>query len=273
MLNPDKPAAVTILDSLLPFLKKHAVVTGVDDRRSGSLRSVRCSLLLVLGGDGTILSAARRLEGRPVPTLGVNVGHVGFLTCASPAEARTAIMAALEGRAFVSRRMMLRCEIRSGAGSRVFHALNDVVVLRGSHSKLIALGIRINGENVSNYSGDGLIVSTATGSTGYCLSAGGPILSERVDAFILCPICAHTLANRPIVVSGDETIRIDPISRGGRMECAIDGQVFRPLKDGDSIEVSKSEREFLLVTLGRKGRYEVARDKLHWAGWIKTGRP
>ncbi|MCX7805939.1 MAG: NAD(+)/NADH kinase [Planctomycetota bacterium] len=272
MLNPDKPDAEETVRAILPFLRRRAEVLGVDRDRAGSLKSLTCDLLIVVGGDGTILSAARRLEGAPIPTIGINVGHTGFLAEASPSEARKVLAAALDGRARISRRMMLECEVRRGGRARVYHALNDVVVTRGSHSKLITLDLRINGESVSNYSGDGLVISTATGSTAYCLSAGGPILSERVDAFILCPICAHTLANRAIVVAGDEHVRIAPVSRGGRMECAIDGQIFIPLRDGDALDVSKSGREFLLVTLGRRGRYEVIRDKLHWAGWVKERR-
>ncbi len=272
VLNPDKRDSGNTLRAILPFLRQRAKVLGVDRDRTRSLKSLSCDLLVAIGGDGTILSVARRLEGTAIPTLGINVGHTGFLAEASPAEAEHALAVALEGSAEVSRRMMLRCEVRRGCRIRVFHALNDVVVTRGSHSKLIALDLRINGENVTNYAGDGLAISTATGSTAYCLSAGGPILSERVDAFILCPICAHTLANRAIVVAGDERVRISPVSRGGRMECAIDGQVFIPLRDGDTLDVSKSEREFLLVKLGRKGRYEVIRDKLHWAGWVKERR-
>ena len=165
--------------------------------------------------------------------------------------------------------MMLEILVETRTPKR-FVALNDAVVLRQPMSSMIAVQVTVCDEEVAQYKGDGLIVSTATGSTGYSLSAGGPILSERLKAMIVTPVCPHTLANRPIVLSGEESVMITAESRtAAPLDLVMDGQTSCRIKSGTNVRVAKAPYEFNLVTIGKKGRYEIIRDKLHWAGWVK----
>lgn len=276
--NPKrKPAAGQALKEVLPWLRKHARVIAVDTAGDGSLRHVKADLVLVFGGDGTILSVARRLHGNPVPVLGVNLGKLGFLAEVPASEWKSVLTDALRGDYVISPRMMLHVRVdpnpATGKRARKVHeyiALNDAVIIRLPQAAMIGVDVRVSGEPVAAYKGDGMIVSTATGSTGYSLSAGGPILSERLKAIILTPICPHTLANRPIVLSGDEKVEVRPeTSNGAKLELVMDGQVSCQMPSGSLVTIERAPFEVNLVTLGRKGRYEIIRDKLHWAGWVK----
>lgn len=271
--NPKrKPGVEEILDEILPWLRSVTDVVRVDRDSTSDLSRIKADLLLVFGGDGSILAAARRLRGNRIPVFGVNMGRLGFLAETSPAELRKTLPWVLRGDYVLSPRMMLQVRVRDGARRkpRQFIALNDAVILRQPKAAMISLDIRVSGEEVAHYMGDGLIVSTATGSTGYSLSAGGPILSERLKAMIITPICPHTLANRPIVLSGDEAVEVCAETRGGGpIELVMDGQESCTLASGTVVKVTKAAYEVNLVTVGRKGRYEIIRDKLHWAGWVK----
>ena len=269
--NPKrKPGVDKILGGLLPWLRSVATVAKVIRDGESDLSHISADLILVFGGDGTILSVARRLRGNPIPVFGVNMGQLGFLAETSPQELKQTLPCVLGGDCVLSPRMMLQIDVQTKKPAR-FMALNDAVVLRQPMSSMMAVQVTVSGEEVSRYKGDGLIVSTATGSTGYSLSAGGPILSERLKAMIVTPVCPHTLANRPIVLSGDETLMITAESRNGApIQLVMDGQTSCPLKSGTRVRVTRAPSEFNLVTLGKKGRYEIIRDKLHWAGWIKT---
>jgi len=152
-------------------------------------------------------------------------------------------------------------------------ALNEAVIHRQAGDTTVTVSVSVSGEEIARYRGDGLIVATATGSTGYSLSAGGPLLSERLKAFVVVPICAHTFANRPIVLSGEETVEVRAFTRTGTpAEVTLDGQVHHLLPSGNSIVIAKAPWEFHLLSVGRKGRYEIIRDKLHWAIWLKEER-
>jgi len=271
-----KPEIIPILNDLLPWLKNCATVVKVDKGGDGDLSRIKADLILVFGGDGSILAVARRLRGNPIPVFGVNMGQLGFLAETSPAELQKTLPRVLRGDYVLSSRMMLQVRVANGiSGKRKgvpseFLALNDAVLLRLPKASMMAVEVRVCGEEVAQYKGDGLIVSTATGSTGYSLSAGGPILSERLKAMIVTPICPHTLANRPIVLAGDETLEIRAETRtGSPVELVMDGQTSCSLESGTVVSVAKAPFEFNLVTVGRKGRYEIIRDKLHWAGWVK----
>jgi NAD+ kinase len=275
--NPKrKPGVEEILGEILPWLRSVAEVVRVDRDSSSDLSRIKADLLLVFGGDGSILAAARRLRGNRIPVFGVNMGRLGFLAETSPSELRKTLPWVLRGDYVLSPRMMLQVRVRNGPGAKrstkplQFIALNDAVLLRQPKAAMISLDVRVSGEEVAHYMGDGLIVSTATGSTGYSLSAGGPILSERLKAMIVTPICPHTLANRPIVLSGDESVEVCAETRGGSpIELVMDGQESCTLASGTVVKVTKAAYEVNLVTVGRKGRYEIIRDKLHWAGWVK----
>lgn len=271
-----KPEITAILARLLPWLRKSAKVVGVARDHRGDLSKIKADLVITLGGDGTMLSVARRLKGNPVPVLGVNLGQLGFLAEVDISDLKKVLPWILKGDYVLSPRMMLRTLVappnRRGK-PKEYIALNDAVLLRLPKATMMTVGVSVSGEAVAVYKGDGLIVATATGSTGYSLSAGGPILSERLKALILVPICPHTLANRPIVVSGNEVIEVVPETRSGSpVELVMDGQVSASLKSGTRVSVEKAPYQFNLVTVGRKGRYETIRDKLHWAGWVKEHR-
>jgi len=267
-----KPGLKVILKRLLPWLRHVTTVIKVDWNGDTDLRAIDADLILVFGGDGSILSAARRLHGNPVPVFGVNMGQLGFLAETAPDELRQTLPVVLRGEYVLSPRMMLEINvIRSAAKtSRKFFAINEVALLRQPMAPMMAVRVTVSSEEIAVYRGDGLIVSTATGSTGYSLSAGGPILSERLKAMIVVPVCPHTLANRPIVLSGDEVVRICATTRSNSpVELVVDGQTHLKLDSGTEVQVARAPHEFNLVTLGKKGRYEIIRDKLHWAGWIK----
>ncbi|MGD0093235.1 MAG: NAD(+)/NADH kinase [Planctomycetota bacterium] len=277
--NPKrKPDVVPLLEELLPWMRKCADVVKVDKGGESDLSHIQADLVLVFGGDGSILSAARRLHGNPVPVFGVNVGHLGFMAEISAEELQKTLPQILRGEYVLSRRMMLLvCVVAPSRRRHNGHpepheyvALNDAVIQRFPRARMISVDVRVSGEEVSVYKGDGLIVSTATGSTAYNLSAGGPILSERLKALIVTPISPHTLASRPIVLSGEETVEVRVATRTGEpVELVVDGQVSCPLPSGAVVEIGRAPYEFNLVTVGRKGRYEIIRDKLHWAGWVK----
>ncbi len=264
------------LRAALPWLRRMAHVVGIDREDGHDLRRVDADLMLVFGGDGTMLSVARRLAGNPIPVLGVNMGQLGFMAEVQHDELKQVLPRVLKGEYVLSPRMMLQATFarRGRAGQKqTLLALNDAVLLRLPKAAMMTVGVSVSGEPVANYKGDGLIVSSATGSTGYSLSAGGPILSERLKALIVVPVCAHTLASRPIVLAGDEKLEIAPETRNGSpVELVMDGQVSVSLKSGTRVTIGRSPHEFNIVTLGRRGRYEIIRDKLQWAGWIKAKR-
>lgn len=272
--NPRRKKGVDeLLKSLLPKLRGIARVSKVDTSETSDLRGIKADLALVFGGDGTILSAARRLNGNSTPVLGVNMGRLGFLAEVGPDELCGVLPSVLKGQYVASPRMLLKIDVlgqKKTKKPKSFLALNDAVLLRLPKASVMSVKVTVSGEPIAHYRGDGLIVSTATGSTGYNLSAGGPILSERLKAMIVTPICPHTLANRPIVLSGDEIVEVSAETRTGTtVELVMDGQTSLQLKSGTAVRISRAASEFNLVTIGRKGRYEIIRDKLHWAGWVK----
>jgi NAD+ kinase len=272
-----KPGCAEVLRDLLPWLREVSNVIKVDTGDDSDLSKIKADLVIVFGGDGSILAAARRLRANPIPVFGVNLGRLGFLAETSPSELKATLPWVLRGDYVLSPRMMLHVRVtdmngKATAKPREYFALNDAVLLRLPKASLMTVDVRVSGEEVARYKGDGLIVSTATGSTGYSLSAGGPILSERLKAMIVTPICPHTLANRPIVLSGEETLEISAETRtGSPVELVLDGQTSVSLTSGTLVKVARAPFEFNLVTVGRKGRYEIIRDKLHWAGWVKEG--
>ena len=279
-----KPEIEAILKKLLPWLRTQADIVKVDHDWSRDLSRVKADLMLVFGGDGSILSVARRLNGNPIPVFGVNMGQLGFLADTSPAELKRTLPCVLRGDCARIPRMMLKISVpggielmrgarkKSASGSAEFLALNDAVLLRQPMASMMTVAVRVSGEEISSYKGDGLIVSTATGSTGYSLSAGGPILSERLKAMIITPVCPHTLANRCIVLDGGERLEIRAETRAGSpVDLVMDGQVSCRIKSGTTVTVERAAQEFNIVATGKKGRYEIIRDKLHWAGWVKKG--
>lgn len=226
----------------------------------------QCDLTIVVGGDGTLLSAARALVGYDMPLVGVNLGRLGFLTDILPAEIEARLDAVFAGQFQEEDRFMLDCVIVRG-GHEILHgdALNDVVVHKWKIARLVKLETYVDGIFVHTQRSDGLIVSTPTGSTAYALSGGGPILHPSLNAMVLVPICPHTLSNRPIVVGGDS--RIEVLLTEEQQTCAqltFDGQLAMELEVGDRVVVRKKQRPVRLIHPADHDYYAMLRTKLQW---------
>ncbi len=234
----------------------------------------RADALLVLGGDGTMLHAAREArEGLPI--LGVNLGSLGFLTETAVESLYPALDRLFRGQFAVERRIMVEATVRSERGTRTWNGvgLNDAVIHPRDRSRVIALDMRIGSTPLGTLVADGLILATPTGSTAYSLSAGGPIVRPTIEALIATPISPHTLTFRPLLVGASEVVRI--VLRHGhpRATLTLDGQVTHLLKPGDEIEIRRAKRHVSLITLRPGSFYEVLRRKFAWAEPPRSARP
>lgn len=234
----------------------------VSDEEFGS----RPDLLVVVGGDGTLLAAARLLAGREIPILAINYGGLGFLTSVTMSEYHGDLERILLGEFVSDRRMMLIAKlIRDGKTISSGRALNDVVVNKGTPARMIEVEVCVNDDYVSTFRADGLIVATPTGSTAYNLSAGGPIVHPDLSALLVTPICSHTLTNRPIVLPDDSRLTITFKSHGEEgVYATIDGQVGLPLEGGDILEVRSARERVEVIAPRGKSYFDVLRDKLKW---------
>jgi NAD+ kinase len=223
-------------------------------------------LLLVFGGDGTMLRAARDTADAGTPLLGVNLGGLGFLTAISAGHFAKELRAVWQGKFTIETRPLI--EVGGSLGGQLVSrpALNDFVVSRGAGSRLIELEVTVDGEELTRYRCDGLIVSSPTGSTAYSLAAGGAIVSPRAEVFTLTPICPHTLSNRSVVVSLHSTIGIRALS--GRIETLLsaDGEVVAPMAAGESVVIRRSERSTRLLHSAGTSFFKTLRQKLNWSG-------
>jgi NAD+ kinase len=228
--------------------------------------AARCDLLVVLGGDGTILRVLNRVPG-PLPSIfGINIGSLGFLTCVGPREIELAAESIARRDFLLSERTLLAATIRSASGERTFRGLNDVVVSRGERSKLVKIRVCIDGVPLTEYNADGLIVATPTGSTAYSLAAGGPILMPDSGAFVVTPVCPHVLTNRTTVVSDASVVQARLTVPGQEVFVTVDGQESEEIGMDDVLEVSKSPHTLPLAMLRDRSFSEVLRQKLKWSG-------
>lgn len=224
-----------------------------------------CELVIVLGGDGTLLAAARAIAGRDVPLFAVNLGALGFLTAITVEELYPELERALRNEHRIARRRMLACEIqRAGETSAHYDALNDVVITKGQIARMIDIVCNVDAHFVCRYRADGLIISTPTGSTAYSLSAGGPIVFPSVGALCITPICPHTLTNRPVLVSDSSVIQMINLAGQEDAYLTIDGQVGEPLKDQDRVVCRSSQKFVSLIRPPRMLFFDVLRQKLKW---------
>jgi NAD+ kinase len=224
----------------------------------------QCDLIVVLGGDGTLLSVARLVGDLGVPILGVNLGGLGFLTATTLEEMFPAMDRVLAGDIVLDDRMMLAAQVRRRGERLTSHvALNDVVITKSAMSRIINLAVSVEGQHATSYRADGLIISTPTGSTAYSLSAGGPILFPTMDAVVLTPICSHTLTNRPIVLPGSQRVEVTLMTDQDVM-LTLDGQVGLALREHDTVEVRQAPARIRLVRFPHKDFFSVLRAKLKW---------
>ena len=272
-LKPGQPQAAATVRGLEKWLGERGVRVALDEdaaEQTGGAgtpreRLVRAvDLVIVLGGDGTLLSVARDAGEHPVPILGVNLGTLGFMTEIAQDEVFAALERALGGALHVESRM--RLEVRALRGEHALGrwlALNDAVVA-SSAARLVELEVCVDGMEVTCYHADGLIVSTPTGSTAYSLSAGGPIVDPRLEAFVLTPISPHTLTQRPVVLPASSRIEVRVRAGGGEVRLTVDGQTGLPLRDDDRVQVVRSRHPVALVVSPFRNHFAILREKLRW---------
>ncbi len=223
-------------------------------------------LLVTLGGDGTLLRGARLVAPHGIPVLGINLGRLGFLTSISPEELEVGLAAFVEGQIALDERMVLQVEARTASGRKhgEYFALNDVVLHRGGVARMIRMRVHAHDEEVGTYSADGIILATPTGSTAYSLSAGGPIVTPSVDCIIATPICPHTLAVRPLILSAAETVSVEVLSPMEELILTIDGQQAANLTPGDRLVVCRAPVPLRLVRFPGQTFFSTLRRKLAW---------
>lgn len=273
-LKPDSERARDAVPALVERLAERGLEVLLDQEagramgQPGASRAAlvaEADLLVVLGGDGTILSVARDVGAEAVPILGVNLGSLGFLAEITPEELRESLDALLAGQMQTVPRMRFEVRaLRGGTERARFLALNDAVISRGDLSRMIDVEAYADGGQVSRYHGDGLIVSTPTGSTAYSLSAGGPILLPGIEAFVLTPICPHALTQRPIVLPA--AVEIELAVHDSDAQLTVDGQEGLTLAVGDRVSVRRSAHPAHFVVSPKRSRFAVLRAKLGWGG-------
>ena len=268
------------LEQIIPRLTRQLSAAGfssVGDRETSSyaattdvcersdLGSCGPEFVIVLGGDGTLLAAARAVARLEIPILAVNLGSLGFLTEVRVEELETAVQAAIDGRCIRDARTMLACDlIRRSEIVGSFAALNDVVVTKSAIARLLEVEVRVDQEFVADYKADGVIISTPTGSTAYSLAAGGPVLVPSVDAFIVTPVSPHALTHRPLVVRDSSEIRLHVKGTTDEVILTIDGQTPVQALEGDDIVCRRSPKQVQLLRLPGRTFFEVLRMKLKW---------
>ncbi|HUE22102.1 MAG TPA: NAD(+)/NADH kinase [Bryobacteraceae bacterium] len=273
--KPAVPAAADVVPRLLAWLEARGLRVRYDEgtavyagRTDGLQREEvpeGCDLLIVLGGDGTLLSAARAIGSRQIPLFAVNLGGLGFLTAITIDELYPELERALRGEHRIGRRKLLHAEVRRG--DRVvsrYEALNDVVLTKAAIARIIDLDTYVDKQFVCAYKADGLIVSTPTGSTAYSLSAGGPIIFPSVPTICLTPICPHMLTYRPVLVAETSEVEVRCRGEDASVYLTIDGQIGEPLKKDDSVVCRSSEYALHLIRPPRMMFFDVLRQKLKW---------
>ena len=249
-----------------PLLEERlAHYLGDDNGVKGEEIPARVDLVVVLGGDGTLISVARLVGESEVPILGINLGSLGFLTEIPVSGLYEALESCLFKECKISQRMMLNVSLnRGGKEIGSYLALNDAVINKGAPAKIISLDALVDGLFLATFKADGLIIASSTGSTGYSLSANGPIVDPTIDCILITPICSHTLTNRPIVVSADTEITVVLHSQMENVMLTLDGQVVVPLECGDEMRVRRAKYRTRLILSGESDYFTVLRTKLKW---------
>jgi NAD+ kinase len=258
------PNAATLADRIggVAITDEHDIASQVD-------------VIIAVGGDGTMLHAARRVAGKGVPLLGINLGRLGFLTDISPDQMLDTVDAILSGDYLAEERRMLEAQLLHDGETRPpMVALNDVVLQKGDTGRILDFVTRVDGSYVNTHGGDGLIVATPTGSTAYALSCGGPIIQPDLDAFVMVPICPHTLSDRPLVLKPTSTVEVTLEQRGdtaARVSC--DGADYGPIEPNETLRIRGAAETVTLLHPKDYNYYELLRSKLNWGGTSRFGRP
>jgi len=274
--RPRRSNLSTLVPPLLQWLEARSLRVIYDEETASALPNPskgdtrehladQSDILLVLGGDGTLLAAARVAAARSIPILPINMGSLGFLTSFTVDELYPALEETLAGRSSMSQRVMLQVElVRAEAVVDLQHVLNDAVVNKSALARMIELELFIDDDFVCRYRADGLVLATPTGSTAYSLSAGGPIVHPAVEAFIITPICPHTLTDRPVVVRDSSRIEVRLAGNSESVFLTLDGQKGIPMQSDDRIRITRSPQCLKLIQPPKKSYFEILRSKLKW---------
>jgi NAD+ kinase len=271
VIKPHAPRVDEILAELIRYFETKGIEPVLEDvaamklqRKDGVSREdvpEQVDLVIVIGGDGTLLSIAHLAAQKNIPVMGVNLGRLGFLTEVPLDKMVLTLDAFLGGdRKIVSYRQMLEADTKGGT----FYCLNDLVINKGALARMIQCAIWIDGKEIATSKADGLIISTPTGSTAYSLSAGGPIIHPNIPAFIIAPICPHTLSFRPMVISAESTLKIVLVTGGEEVWFTLDGQRGGLMEENDSIEVKRSRFVLPLISSPKRNYFDLLQEKLGW---------
>jgi NAD+ kinase len=274
MANQSKPTAITVAKKLIDLIEYKGAIVFLDldlARVTGQESKgielddfpIHVDCTFVLGGDGTLLGVARKLAGSRIPILGINLGYLGFLSEAEPEDLSASVDRILAGEYCVEKRLMLEAEvIRQDEVVKKGISLNDIGIAKGSFSRMITCKVKMDETYIGTYSGDGVIISTPTGSTAYSLSCGGPIVWPGLECILLTPICPHTLASRPMVLPANSTLEIEVAANHNEIGVTIDGQEGFTLESGDIVRVQQSLCSTHLIKWKERSFFEVIRKKL-----------
>jgi NAD+ kinase len=274
--RPRRSNLAEVVPPLLAWLEEHGVTTVLDTETAGSLKddglgktrhqvAEQADLLLVLGGDGTLLAAAREAAPRGVPILPVNMGSLGFLASFTVDELYPALEATLAGESTINERVLLLVErVNRGEILTKQRVLNDSVVHKGTLARMIELELYVDDGFVCRYRADGLIVATPTGSTAYSMAAGGPIVHPMVESILITPICPHTLSDRPVVIHDTSKIELRVAESSESVFLTLDGQTGVPMQVGDRVRITRAEERLKLIQPPNKSYFEILRSKLKW---------
>lgn len=273
----EKPGARSVVHGMINELKSRGVPFLLEKSTAGLVGEVsaldeealaaECEVLVVMGGDGTILRVVHKLQARLPTIFGINIGTLGFLTCLGPSEIPHAAESLSKGDFLLSHRSLLEATLTQSSGqTRILHGLNDAVISRGERSELVKIRVALDGVSLTEYNADGLVVATPTGSTAYSLSAGGPILMPESGGFVITPICPHVLTNRSVVVSDASVVQVAMSHPGHEVFVTLDGQDSCAMTVGDTLKISKGKRTLPLAMLPGRSFSEILRQKLKWTG-------
>ena len=273
--KPKAPSATDILGRLIPWLRKQNYHVFLDEGTAAIINETsshekkeifqQADLLIVLGGDGTLLSVARVAHPHNIPILAVNLGSLGFLAEISIDELYPTLENILAGKFEIENRMLLNaCIWRNGEKVEDHNVLNDVVINKGAVARVINLQVLVDGQYMTSYRADGLIIATPTGSTAYSLSAGGPIIHPSMHTLVLSPICPFTLTNRSILIPDQSIIQVKLAAEYDDVRVTLDGQEGYDMRAGDILEIKKTKTSLQLIRGPNKNYYQILRDKLHW---------
>lgn len=273
IVNITKDRNLEITRSIIKWIEKKGSNIMLTEEIAAKLQKPQCgytvkqiyknaNFIIVLGGDGTILSVARESARYETPLLGVNLGHLGFLAEVELKEIFKSLEIAFNGNMEIEKRLMLQATIYDKDRSLSYNALNDIVITRGTLSRIVTLKVLINDDYVTTINGDGLIIASPTGSTGYSLSAGGPIITPNLSVLTMTPICPHSLSTRSIVISDKETVKVDLTENHGNAYLTIDGQEGYGIEEGQSVLIKKAPYTTNLIKISGRSFYDVLRTKL-----------